>query len=146
MSDITIRELPSEEFYRLIGHECMAGAPIPDGAAADNTRCIVAEDAAGEILAVVWAANLVFMEGFWVRPDHRSSTLPFRTYTHLSTLLTSLGVPVLHTWTTTPDHAALTERLGFTPLPVVTLQKPLPCPQPSPSLPPLPSPPQASVI
>src|SRR5216684_2037351 len=84
-----VRQLPVAEWERL--------RPLPfaaNGLPDPNTALIlVGETAAGEIVGI-WALLLQpMLDGLWIHPDHRGTTIASRLAKAMNTLLTEYEVP-----------------------------------------------------
>lgn len=126
-SGMLIRELPSVDWYRLIGHPALQGATLPD---ARHARCVVAEDAEGRIRALWWALTVVQLEGGWVDPALKGLSrgrIVRRVASTLLSLLDSCGVRGVCCYAPTHAIGSLLQHLGFTPQPWVPFTLSNPC-------------------
>lgn len=106
---LTVRELPTEEWDRLIGLPFAANG-LPDPALA----AIVVAEQDGRIVGVWAALTAVHLDGLWVDPAERGTTVAGRLLREMKTLLLDRGVTVSFTMVSDPQVAILAYKAGFT--------------------------------
>lgn len=110
---MTIRELPFEEWDKLEGLPFVQnGLPDPSG-----TRLLVAETPDGQIVGTWALMSVVFLEGMWVHPDHRKTTVTGRLVQGMKRFLHELGVYQSFTMTQTDEVRELAYKAGFQAVP-----------------------------
>lgn len=114
---MTLRELPPQEWGRLVGTEArdLAVDPRPQG-----WRVLVVEDSAGEIIGT-WAMKmLAHTEAFSIREDHQKRAGVFRLLlAGMRALLVAEGQEVAYTAAVSEEVRLLLLRYGATQLPGV---------------------------
>jgi RimJ/RimL family protein N-acetyltransferase len=116
---MTFRELPPEEWSRLVVFEPFATHGIPDGDAIAAWHILVAEDD-NEIVGFTGLFNAPHWEPWWIAPAYRQHAGLVRGLVRLGldTLSESQLVSVFVTvGDDAPEVQQLVERLGFTPAP-----------------------------
>lgn len=113
---MTIRELPSEEFYKLEGHKALKGL-VPDPT---TSKIIVAENEAGEIVGFWFMVQVVHLEPIWIAPEYRSGLIAGRMWKVMRVLLDSLRINVGFMFADRSDIAEYIPRLGCRELPYRT--------------------------
>lgn len=116
-TELSIRELPQDEWERLAEIEPFATYGIPSGANAEAWKIIVAE-VAGEVVGFTGLFNAVHWEPWWIDPNYRQ-------HPGLVRGLIRAGLEMLEdsevssVFATVGDEAiaGLVERLGFIPAP-----------------------------
>ncbi len=120
----TVRRLPVAEWDRLRPLPFAAhGLPPPE-----LTIVVVAEDAAGEIVGLWAAMTAVHLDGLWVTPGHRGTTIAGRLLKAMKAVLAEHAV--VRAFTVISDGAvmALAHKAGFVRAPgdLWMLTQPLP--------------------
>lgn len=106
----TVRQLPPAEWDRLLGLPfARAGLPNPD-----LTAIFVAEDAAGAIVGIWAAMTAVHLDGLWIDPAHRDTTIAGRLLRTMKAFLTEKQIPVSFTVISDPAVMVLAHKGGFT--------------------------------
>ena len=112
----TVRQLPPEEWPRLADFPFAAQFGIPDP---NYAAILVAETPAGEIVGVWAALTTVHLEGLWIAPSHRRSSLvAAKLLRGMKAMLRELGIVHSFTTVSTPDVLVLALKAGFQKLPV----------------------------
>ena len=112
----TIRELPSEEWPRLLDFEPFASAGLPN---ADFWRVIVGEDD-GRIIGFTCIYTAVHFEPVWTDPAYRHQPDLFRgLWRESKKILDEHGVQMIFAVVpdSLPHQKALVEHVGFVPAP-----------------------------
>jgi len=111
-TDLQIRQLPPEEWPRLLAFEPFASGGIPP---AEHWRILVAEEA-GQIVGFTCLYTAVHFEPIWIDPSHRHQPGLFAELWRASkTILDEYGVQLLFVQVpdTLPQQKRLVERFGF---------------------------------
>jgi hypothetical protein len=110
----TVRQLPPEEWDRLRDLPfAQRGLPDPSQAA-----ILVAETPSGEIVGVWAAFTTTLLDGLWIAPDSRRTTLvAAKLLRGMKTLLTGLGISHAFTLVESPEVLILALKAGFRKLP-----------------------------
>lgn len=109
---MTIRELPFEEWDKLDGLPFSAnGLPNPD-----TCKVLVAEDA-NEIVSVWSVVTAKFLEGMWVREDHRKTTVTGRMVQSMKSFLAKEQIESAYTIVQDSEVRRLAEKAGFDVIP-----------------------------
>lgn len=124
---IAIRELRTDEWPRLEGHEGLSGYPLPDPV---GSKILVAEEDT-KIVGFWVLVQVVHAEPIWIAPSHRSTTLAKRMWRALQALLATCRVKTAFCFADRPDVANYLERLEFQELPYRTFLYTAPCQHPS---------------
>ncbi len=104
----TVRRLPAQEWDRLLPLPFAArGLPSPE-----LTQVVVAE-VDGEIVGVWAAMTAVHLDGLWVAPGHRGTTLAGRLLKEMKTLLAEYRISTVFTIISTEAVMALAYKAGF---------------------------------
>jgi hypothetical protein len=111
----TVRQLPPEEWERLRDFPLAEryGIPDPRGAA-----ILVAETPAGEIVGVWAALTTVHLDGLWIAPEYRRTSLvAAKLLRGMKAMLTQLGIVHSFTLVESPEVLVLALKAGFQKLP-----------------------------
>jgi len=115
-TDVTVRELPPEEWSRLASYEPFASGGIPPAA---HWRIVVAEEA-GVLVGFTCLYEAVHLEPVWIAPSHRHQPGLFAgLWRESRRILDANGVQMIFAVVGDhlPQQQALVERFGFTPAP-----------------------------
>jgi hypothetical protein len=103
----TVRELPSEEWFKLIDYPiCTNGMP-PE----DVTIFVVERD--GEIVGHWSAGPIIVLEGLWVAEEHQKTTALGKLYAAMITHLANIGLPSVYSIVQTKEMLDLARHGGF---------------------------------
>jgi hypothetical protein len=110
--NITVRELPVEEYHRL---------PSEVSCPPEMTRFAVAEKD-GEIIAYWRLAQVIHLEPIWIHPNHRKGFLVRRLWKQVLSILDVCGISSAFCFSDRDDIADYVQRLGLIELPYRTFQ------------------------
>lgn len=102
----TARVLPPEEFDRL------AAVPLYASVRDSQALVVVVETADGTVIATWAVLNVFHLEGAWVDPAYRHTSVAGRLVGEMFDALRTLGLPEVFTITQTDEAAALAHHLG----------------------------------
>lgn len=106
---MNIRQLPFEEWDKLEGLPILEnGYPDPN-----TTMILVAETPTDGIVGTWSAVTPIYLEGLWIAPEHRHSTIAGRLLIEMEKFLKSINVSKAYTLVQTPDVLALAKKAGF---------------------------------
>lgn len=104
-----VRPLPFEEWDRLEGLPILAnGYPDPN-----TTMIIVAEHPEDGVVGVWSAVTPVYLEGLWIEPKHRNTTVAGRLLSTMKGLLKEMRVSRAYTLVQSAEVLKLAEKAGF---------------------------------
>ena len=106
---VTVRVLPVEEWPR-VAHLPFATNGLPD----PQLALILVAEEAGEIVGIWSALTAVHLDGLWVSPEARGTTVAARLLRGMKALLTTKAIPVSFTMISAPEVAILAYKAGFT--------------------------------
>lgn len=105
----TTRLLPVEEWDRLLVYPFATnGLPNPD-----FTMILVAEDGAGEIVGIWAVMTAVHLDGLWVHPEHRGTSIAGRLLTEMKAVLRRYKLWLSFTIVSDPAVMVLAHKAGF---------------------------------
>lgn len=110
---MTTRQLPREEWFRLVGTELESLVPILP----ETARVLVVEDA--DMIVGCWAFfPVVHAEGIWIAESHRGrASVGRRLLTGMRETVSEMGASVISTAAMTPEVASLLSHIGAVELP-----------------------------
>jgi hypothetical protein len=111
---MTDRVLPPEEWGKLPPCDL---ATVRDRLDPRVTMIAVVEDEAGRILACWAAMTMVHVEGVWIDPAYRKSSVALRLWRRMQRIVHEWGATSVLTGANTPEITALLTRKRATPLP-----------------------------
>lgn len=123
------RILPPEEWPKLLDRTFReTGLPDPN-----LCTVLVVETPLGEIVGTWIAITAVHLEGLWVDPAHRGTSVASRLLKGMTSILQEAGILASFTLISDPQVAALASKAGFTRYPADTwvLQLPPKAEEPS---------------
>lgn len=104
-----IRQLPFEEWDKLEGLPILAnGYPDPN-----TTMILVAETPSDGVVGTWSAVTPIYLEGLWIAPEHRHSTIAGRLLVAMEEFLRGINVSKAYTLVQTPEVLALAKKAGF---------------------------------
>jgi hypothetical protein len=109
---ITVRELPADEWHKLVDLPIAA-----HGLPADDVIVMVAEDASGAIVGTWSVGPILVAEGLWVADEHQKGTALGKLYAGTLQRLSDIGVHSVYSIVQTPEMLALATHGGFEPIP-----------------------------